>query len=95
MVWQDQDTRDRLASKVPTLKAWEGSRLKIVALDSLPTYKRVVEWFPGPVEDTERCIQRLRRLNRGLDTSLWRVYERKEEPNGTRIFLSIDSTSFK
>ena len=45
---------------VPTLVAWEGSRLRLVGLDVLPTYKRVVAWLPGPAEDTERYLQRLR-----------------------------------
>jgi hypothetical protein len=27
--------------KIPTLKAWEGSRLKMVGLDALPSYKGV------------------------------------------------------
>ena len=93
MVCQDKETRDWLASKVPTLTAWEGCRLKMVGLDALSTYKRVVAWFPGPVEDTGRYFQRLCRLNQGLDTSHWRVYERKEEHNGVRLVLSIDTTS--
>ena len=67
MVCHDQMTKDWLAARVPTLVAWEGSRLKIVGLDALPTYKRVVAWFPGPVEDTEQYLLRLRRLNQGLD----------------------------
>ena len=53
----------------------------------------MVAWFPGPVEDTERYFLRLRRLNRGLETRNWRVYERKEEPHGVRLVLSIDSAS--
>ena len=53
MVCQDESTRDWLATRVPTLAAWEGSRLKIVGLDALLTYKRVVTWFLGTVEDTE------------------------------------------
>jgi hypothetical protein len=72
---------------------WEGSRLKVVGLDTLPTYKRVVAVFPGPVEATERYILRLRRLNRDPDTGNWRVYERKEEPNGVHLLLRIDSES--
>ena len=55
MVCYDELTKDWLAARVPTLVAWEGSRLKLVGLDALPTYKRVVAWFPGPVEDAERC----------------------------------------
>jgi hypothetical protein len=68
MVRQDEKTRDWLAARVPTLVAWEGSRLNRVSLDALPNYKRVVAWFPGPVEDYECYFQWLRRLNRGLDT---------------------------
>jgi hypothetical protein len=93
IVWQDEPTKDWLAAKVPTLVAWEGSRLKVVSMDALPTYKRVVAWFLGPVEDTERYLTRLRRLNRGLDTGHWRVCERKEETNGVRLVLSIDVAS--
>ena len=62
-------------------------------MDALPTYKRVVAWFPGPAEDAERYLLRLRKLNQGLDTKLWRVYERKEEPHGVRLVLSIDTAS--
>jgi hypothetical protein len=51
VVCQDEETRDCLASKVPTLTAWEGSRIKMVGLDALSAYKRVVAWFLGPVED--------------------------------------------
>ena len=35
IVCQDEETRDGLAT-------WEGSRLKMVGLDALPTYKKVV-----------------------------------------------------
>ena len=81
------------SSKIPTLKAWEGSRLKMVGLDALPTCKRLVAWFPVPVENTEHYFQQLHRLNRGLDNSHWRVYERRGEPNGFYFVLSIDSSS--
>jgi hypothetical protein len=37
-VCHDEWTEDWLAARVPTLVAWEGSRLKIVGLDALPTY---------------------------------------------------------
>ena len=80
-----------LTTKVPSLEDWEGSRLKVVGLNALPTFKRVAAWFPGPVEDTEHCFSRLRRLNRGLDTRQWRVYECREEPNGVQLVLSIDA----
>ena len=68
MVCHNEQTKDWLAAKVPTPVAWEGSRLKLVGLDALPTYKRVVAWFPSPAENTERYLLRLRRLNRGLNT---------------------------
>jgi hypothetical protein len=64
-----------------------------MGLDALPTFKRLAAWFPGPVEDTERYFTRLRRLNRGLDTGQWRTYVRRDDPNGVRLVLSIDSAS--
>jgi len=91
MVCHDELTKDWLAARVPTLVAWGGSRLKLVGLDALPTYKKVVAWFPGPAEDAERYLLWLRRLNQGLETRHWRVYECREEPNGARLVLSIDA----
>jgi len=67
MVCQDEQTKDWLASQAPTMVAWEGSRLKVVGLDALPTYRRVVAWFPGLMEGTEQLLSWLRRLNWGLD----------------------------
>ena len=82
MLCHDEETRDWLDSKVPTLTAWKRSRLKIMGLDALPPYKRMVTWFPGPVEDTGHYFQLLCRLNQGLDAIHWRIYEHTEEPNG-------------
>ena len=64
-----------------------------MGLEALPTYKRVVAWFPGPAEDTEHLFHRLRRLKRGLDTSQWRVYKCKEEPSRVQLVLSNDLQS--
>jgi hypothetical protein len=89
MVYHDVMTKDWLAAKVPTLEAWEGSRLKVVGLDALPTFKRVVAWFPGPMEDTERYFLRLHRLNQGLDTGQWRVYERKGNRMGSALCSAL------
>jgi len=86
-VCHDEPTTDWLAARVPSLAAWEGSRLKVVGLDALPT------WFLGPAEEADRYLLQLRRLNQGLDTRHWRVYERKEEPNGVRLVLSVDTAS--
>ena len=91
MVCHDEVTKDWLASRVSTLMAIEGPRLKLVGLDAIPTYKRVVAWLPGPAMDAERYLLRLRRLNQGLDTRHWRVYERREESNGVRLVLRIDA----
>jgi hypothetical protein len=95
VVCLDKETRDWLANNLPTLRTCEGPRLKIVGLDALPTYtyKRVVAWLLGPVEDTGRYLHWLHRLNWGLDTDNWRVYECKEEPSGVRLVLSIESKS--
>jgi hypothetical protein len=93
MVCQHKVTSDWLAASVPILVAWESPRLKMVGLDALSTYKRVVAWLLGPLEDTERYFQLLHRLNQGLDTRHWTVYEHMEEPNRVHHVLSIDTTS--
>jgi hypothetical protein len=38
VVCLDEEIKDWLASNIPTLRAWEGSRLKMVGLDALPPY---------------------------------------------------------
>jgi len=53
-VCQDQEIRNWLGSNVSTFKEYDGSRLKIMGLKALPTYKEKWRGFPGPVEDTER-----------------------------------------
>jgi len=78
---------------VPTLLTGEGSRLRLVGLNALPTYRRVVAWFPGPAEGGEWYLLWLQRLNQGLDTRQWRVYERMEEAKGVRLVLSIDAAA--
>ena len=95
MVCHNESTKGWLAAKVPTLPVWEGSRLKLVGLHALPTYSRVVASFPGPAEDAERYLLRLRRLKQGLDTRYWRVYECREESNGVRLVLSVDTAPEK
>ena len=82
-----------MAARATTLVVWEGSRLKLVGLDALPTYKKVVAWFPGAVEDAEWHLSWLHRMNQGLVTRHWRVYEHREESNGVRLVLSIDAVS--
>jgi hypothetical protein len=47
VVCQDEETRDWLAGNLPTLRAWEDSRLKMVRLDVLPTHKSG-GLVPGP-----------------------------------------------
>jgi hypothetical protein len=93
LVCHNEQTKHWLTTTAPTMGVWEGCRLKDVEMDALLAYKSVAAWFPGPVEDTERYFSRLRRLNRGLDTGNWTVYERREEPHGVRLVLSIDVAS--
>jgi hypothetical protein len=54
----------------------------------------IKEWWrgSGTLWRTLSCyLQQLCRLNGGLDTDNWRAYESKEEPNGVRLMLSIDT----
>jgi hypothetical protein len=95
VVCQDEITRDWLASSISTLTAWEGSKLKLVGLEALPTYGIILVWLPGPAEETGQYLQRLRRLNQGLETDNWRIYGRKEESNGVCLHLLLILNSFK
>jgi hypothetical protein len=88
-----EETKAWLGTEVPKMNVGDGSKLHMVGLQVLPTYKRAVAWFPGPGEDMEHLFQRLHRLNQALDTSQWRAYEHKEEPNRVRLVLNIDSQS--
>jgi hypothetical protein len=54
VVCHDEETQNWLSSNVTPLTVWEGNRLKMAGLEALPIYKRVVAWFPGSAEDTER-----------------------------------------
>ena len=93
MVCHYELTKDWLAARVGILVAREGFRLMLAGLDAIPTFKRVVAWFPGPLEDAEQYMLRLRRLNQGLNTRQWRVCERSVESNGVRLVLSTDAAS--
>jgi hypothetical protein len=95
MVCQDQKTCNWIAGSVPTLTAWEGSRLKVVGMPmyALQTFRIVAAWFPGLVEDTETLFRPVLRQNRGLETGQWSICERKEEPHEVRLVLSIDQAS--
>jgi hypothetical protein len=93
MVCHDKATKEWLTAKAPGMVAWESSRLEVVGLDALPTYKRVAAWFPSPAVPTKQYLLWLHRLNRGLVTRNLRVYERKDETNGVRLVLRIDTAS--
>jgi hypothetical protein len=54
VVCQVEATKEWLTAMAPSMTAWEVSRLKVVGLIALPTYKRVVAWFPCPPVPTER-----------------------------------------
>ena len=93
MVCHDELTKDWLAARVHALVVWEGSRLRLVGLDDFPTYKRAVAWFPGSAGGRGTVLVVAPQTEQGLDTRHWRVYERREESNGTCLVLSIDAAS--
>jgi hypothetical protein len=63
----------------------EDSRLKMVGLDVLPTYKRVMAWFPGPVKDTEGYFLRLCGLNQVMDTGTGEFMSLRRNPMGPAL----------
>jgi hypothetical protein len=92
MVCQDQETCDWFAGSAPALTVWEGSRFN--GEYGCPAYLQESHCvFLGPLEDMETLFRCLRRLNQGLETRQWWIYECKEEPQWVRLVLSIDQTS--
>jgi hypothetical protein len=52
VVCLNEETGDWLANNIQNPRAWECSRLKMVDINVVRIYKRVVASLPGPVEDT-------------------------------------------
>ena len=92
MVCQDEPTRDWLADKISTMTAWEGSRLKVVSMDALPTFKSG-GLVSGPRGGHGAASFAAPQAEPGLDNRNWRVHERKEEAKGVHLVHSIDTSS--
>jgi hypothetical protein len=75
-----------LGREVPKLNVGEDSKLRIVGLEALPTYKRAVVWFPGPWEDTDHLFQQLRRLNWGWTPASEGCMSARRNPVGQAVF---------
>ena len=94
VICPDEGTRDWLASKVPTLKAWEASRLKMVGLDALPTHKKSGCLVPGPCGGHEVVSTMAPQVEPGFGHLPLEGLQHREGPNGVCLVHSIDSTSF-
>lgn len=92
-VCEDQNTVDWLGKQVPNMTPWEGSRLAVVGMEALPTFKKVALWIPGPSATTPVFFDRLERLNTGLRTGAWRVWERRNATAGVRLIVSMDAST--
>jgi hypothetical protein len=74
------------------MNVWNGSKPRMVVLEALTTYKRVVAWFRTPWRIRSACFSGSVNIHWGLDT---RVYERKEELSVVRLVISIDYTTIE
>jgi hypothetical protein len=83
-----------LADATERMGYFEGSIRKCVDADFVIKRKSAMIWVPGPGKpETKILLERLKRVNPRLQTSLWRTYERGEPPNGSRFILGVDEPS--
>ncbi|XP_046402321.1 uncharacterized protein LOC124168227 [Ischnura elegans] len=72
----------------------EGIVCKCVEADTLIKRRRLMVWVPGHSRPEVKPLQeRLKRVNPGLNISLWRTYDRQVLAKGTRFILGVDEPS--
>ncbi|KAG8239717.1 hypothetical protein J437_LFUL019155 [Ladona fulva] len=70
-----------------------GTIFKVVDADQL-VKRKVMVWVPGPIKfDTRTHFERLEKVNPGLKTTLWRLYDRVTSPSGTKFVIGVDEAS--
>lgn len=95
IVCADIFTKKWLERTIPSLILWPTAHLRVVNAYSndSPILIKCVVFIPGIKESASKILQRLSRMNPGLSTAYWRVYNRCPLPFGENMTLGIDRTS--
>lgn len=89
----DDEALRWLRSAVPSLAPWEGASLQILERERLPRLTRMSLVVHGILERTDVILRRLKRQNPGLQTHLWRVWDRRDGPKMVHLTLGVDPRS--
>lgn len=91
----DQATKEWLERMVEKCVPWEGAKLSVCDAKDIPKPIRALVWIPGPIQEPEKTLRRLRVQNPGLQTSTWTVVDRKPDPKGQQLILMVDEASWR
>lgn len=91
----DEMAKKWLRETVPLIKPWEGASLRVFERECLPRLVRMTAVFPGSNEDMRAALTRLQRQNPGLQTPLWRVWDRRQVKGATHVVLGVDAISLE
>ncbi|KAK5643772.1 hypothetical protein RI129_007617 [Pyrocoelia pectoralis] len=72
----------------------EGAKLRFVEAKNLPKPVRAHAWIPGTPEEPAKILKRIQIQNAGVDTSNWRVMDRRGDPKGQTLIVLMDQTSW-
>lgn len=94
IVCADVFSKKWLEREVPKLVVWKTSCLRVVnAYFHTAKLIKTVVYIPGPKETASKVLQRLCRMNPGLSTIGWRIYNRCQSKFGETMTLGIDEIS--
>lgn len=94
LICGDDETAEWLKQFCATATPWEGAKLRAVEEKDLPRPRIAVGYFPNAGEDsTEKILGLVKGQNKGLDTTQWRVLNRKTLDAMTCITVSVDEPS--
>lgn len=91
----DQATKDWLVRVVTGSEPWPGAKLSIVDAKDVPKPVRTMVWIPGPNEEPEKVLRRLKTQNPGLLTETWSVVDKKLDPKGQQLILLMGESSWE
>lgn len=94
IVCADAFSKKWLEQEVPKLIVWRTSCLRVVnAYFHSTRLTKAVVYIPGAKETGSKVLQRLSRMNPGISTIGWRIYNRSQSKFGETMTLGIDDIS--
>lgn len=90
----DQSTKEWLGRVVGESELWEGAKLGVIDSKDVPKPMRTLTWIPGPSEEPEKVLKRLKVQNPGLRTETWSVVDKKLDPKGQQLIILMDERSW-